>query len=394
MSQSIKTKTAEQTLNDYLDTVYLQSHSASSVKTYRTAIVGTKSGFRLFLQEKYNCDEVQLAYRVENEELDIYKVLSEYVIFLDKKGIKAKTIRLWLTIVKGYFTFMGTEVFSEKCRQRVKLPKVQRLKKEALTKELLIKLLRNLPAKLQAAALLALSSGLRVGEVTGLTLADIEFNSEPVKINVRAETSKSGEDRETYISKEASDALQDYLARFFGWKEDSTNKKIQSLRIFGRTNLIGEGPKENKTYRLPTPEEQLSDSINLQKALIRAINKVPDLNKIGRNGRRVIHFHAFREYFYTEVSNASGSNYAHALMGHHEYLDTYYTLSKKEQIRLYKNAEPALTIADYTKIEKNLETMQTKQIDILEKYETFERYLRQKDPAFLEFLKRKEEFRI
>ena len=141
MSQSIKSKTAEQTLNDYLDTVYLQSHSASSVKTYRTAIVGTKSGFRLFLQEKYNCDEVQLAYRVENEELDIYKVLSEYVIYLDKKGIKAMTIRLWLTIVKGYFTFMGTEVFSEKCRQRVKLPKVKRLRKEALTKELLIKLL-------------------------------------------------------------------------------------------------------------------------------------------------------------------------------------------------------------------------------------------------------------
>jgi len=32
--------------------------------------------------------------------------------------------------------------------------------------------------------------------------------------------------------------------------------------------------------------------------------------------------------------------------------------------------------------------MQNKQTDILEKYETFERYLRQKDPAFLEFLKR------
>ena len=384
MSQSIKSKTADQTLNDYLDTVYLQSHSVSSVKTYRTAIVGTKSGFRLFLQEKYNCDEVQLAYRVENEELDIYKVLSEYVIFLDKRGIKAKTIRLWLTIVKGYFTFMGIEVFSEKCRQRVKLPKVQRLKKEALTKELLIKLLHNLPAKLQAAALLALSSGLRVGEITGLTLADIEFNLEPVKINVRAETSKSNEDRETYISKEASDALQDYLQRFFGWREDSPNKKIQSLRIFGRTNKI----KDGDSFRLPTPKEQLSNSINLQKALIRVINKVPELNKLGRNGRRVIHFHAFREYFYTEVSNASGSNYAHALMGHHEYLDTYYTLSKKEQVRLYKNAEPALTISDYTKIEKNLETMQNKQTDILEKYETFERYLRQKDPAFLEFLKR------
>ncbi len=151
-----------------MDTIYLQSNSASSKKTYRTAIVGIKNGFRIFLQEKYNCDEVQLAYRVENEELDIYKVLSEHVIFLDKKDIKAKTIRLWLTIVKGYFSFMGTKVFAEKCRQRVKL-----LKKVALTKEILIKL-RNLSPKLQAAVLVGLSAGLKIGEITGLTLPDIE----------------------------------------------------------------------------------------------------------------------------------------------------------------------------------------------------------------------------
>ena len=388
MSLRIKEKSAEQMLNDYLDTIYLQSHSASSKKTYRTAIVGTKNGFRIFLKEKYNCDEVQLAFRIQNNELDIYNILSEYVIFLDKKSIKPKTIRLWLTIVKGYYTYMGIDVFDEKCKQRVKLPKIKRLKKEALTKEILIKLLHNLDPKLQSAVLLALSSGLRVGEITGLTLPDIEFNAEPVKINVRAETSKSGEDRETYISKEASEALRDYLQRFFGWREDSPNKKLQSLRIFGRTNRI----RTENDSRLPTPEEQLSESIILQKALIRAIRKVPELNKLGRNGRRVIHFHAFREFFYTAVSNVSGSDYAHALLGHHEYLDTYYTLSKKEQVRLYKNAEPHVTISDFAKIEKSLENMQNKQTDILEKYEAFERYLRQKDPAFLEFLKRKESF--
>ncbi len=196
----------------------MQSHSASSKKTYRTAIVGTKNGFRVFLKEKYNCDEVQLAFRIQNKEFDVYEILSEYVIFLDKKSIKPKTIRLWLTIVKGYYTYMGIDVFAEKCKQRVKLPKIKRLKKEALTKEILIKLLHNLDPKLQSSVLLALSSGLRVGEITGLTLSDIEFNAEPVKINVRAETSKSGEDRETYISKEASEALRDYLQRFFGWR--------------------------------------------------------------------------------------------------------------------------------------------------------------------------------
>ena len=387
MSQRVKGKTSEQTLTDYLDSIYLQSHSVGSVKSYRTAIMGSKNGFRIFLKEKYNCDEVQLAFRIENKELDIYHILSEYVIFLDKKSIKPKTIRLWLSVVKGYFSYMGIDVFAEKCKQIVKLPKVKRFKKEALTKEILIKLLHNLDTKLQTAVLVGVSSGMRVGEISGLKLSDIEFNLEPVKINVRAETSKSGEDRETYISKEASDALKDYLQRFFGWREDSTNPKLQLLRIFGRTNRIRE-----RDNRLPTPEEQLSEAILLQKALIRKIKKVPDLNKLARNGRRVIHFHAFREFFYTAVSNVSGSNFAHALMGHHEYLDTYYTLTEKEQINLYKKSEPYLTVSDYTKIEKSLETIQNKQTDIVEKYDAFERYLRQKDPAFLEFLKRKDEF--
>lgn len=387
MSQRVKGKTSEQTLTDYLDSIYLQSHSVGSVKSYRTAIIGSKNGFRIFLKEKYNCDEVQLAFRIENKELDIYHILSEYVIFLDKKSIKPKTIRLWLSVVKGYFSYMGIDVFAEKCKQIVKLPKVKRFKKEALTKEILIKLLHNLDTKLQTAVLVGVSSGMRVGEISGLKLSDIEFNLEPVKINVRAETSKSGEDRETYISKEASDALKDYLQRFFGWREDSTNPKLQLLRIFGRTNRIRE-----RDNRLPTPEEQLSEAILLQKALIRKIKKVPDLNKLARNGRRVIHFHAFREFFYTAVSNVSGSNFAHALMGHHEYLDTYYTLTEKEQISLYKKSEPYLTVSDYTKIEKSLETIQNKQTDIVEKYDAFERYLRQKDPAFLEFLKRKDEF--
>ena len=382
---SIKTiaKTPEQALQDYLDSIYIQSHSQASVASYRTAIKGEKNGFRKFLKENYNCNEIQLTQRIEKEELDVYKVLNDYVIFLDKKGAKPKTIRLWFTVVKGYFTHLQVEVFSEKCKQRVKLPKVRRVKKEALTKEILIKLLRNLDAKLETAVLVATSSGMRIGEIACLTLNDIEFNQDPVKINIRAETSKSREDRETFLTNEASEALKDYLRRYFGWKEDSTNSHLQDLRIFGRTSKIKMG---NVKGRLPKLEEQLTNAILLQLTLHRRIAKVPELNRLARNGRKVIHFHAFREYFYTTVSNVSGSNFAHALMGHHEYLDTYYALSEKQKINLYQKAIPYLTISDYSKIERDLEKIQNDQSDILEKYAQFERYLRQKDPAFTKFL--------
>ncbi|HEV2193428.1 MAG TPA: tyrosine-type recombinase/integrase [Nitrosopumilaceae archaeon] len=388
MSLKIKDTTPDHALRDYLDRIYIQSHSQASVNSYRTAIIGIKNGFRIFLKEKYNCDEIQLTTRIQNQELDVYNVLNEYVIFLDKKGIKPKSIRLWFTVVKGYFTHLQVEVFSEKCKQRVKLPKVRRVKKEALTKEILVKLFRNLDAKLETAILVAISSGMRVGEIAGLTLADVEFNQEPVKINVRAETSKSREDRETFLTNEASEALKDYLKRYFGWKEDNTNSQLDGLRIFGRTSKIRTSSLKGL---LPKLEEQLSDAILLQKTLERRIAKVPELNRLARNGRKVIHFHAFREYFYTVVSNVSGSNFAHALMGHHEYLDTYYTLSNKQQIQLYQKAIPYLTITDYSKIERDLEKIQNNQSDMLEKYAEVERYLRAKDPSFLEFLKRNEE---
>jgi len=142
----------------------------------------------------------------------------------------------------------------------------------------------------------------------------------------------------------------------------------------------------NVKGRLPKSTEQLTEAILLQKTLSRRIAKVPELNRLARNGRKVIHFHAFREYFYTVVSNVSGSNFAHALMGHHEYLDTYYTLSEKQQIRLYQKAISYLTISDYSKIEQDLEKIQNNQSDLIEKYAQFERYLRQKDPSFSKFI--------
>lgn len=388
MSLKVKEKTPDQALEDYLDSIYIQSHSQASVNSYRTAIVGRKNGFRIFLKEKYNCDEIQLTARIQNQELDVYNILNEYVVFLDKNASKPKTIKQWFTVVKGYLRHLQVEVFSEKCKQRVKLPKVMRVKKEALTKEILVKLLRNLESKLLTAVLVAISSGMRVGEISALTLADIEFNRDPVKINIRAETSKSREDRETYLTNEASEALKDYLKRYFGWREDSTNEQLHGLRIFGRTSKI---KRDDVKGRLPKLEEQLSGAMILQKTLARRIINIPELNHLARNGRRVIHFHAFREYFYTIVSNVSGSNFAHALMGHHDYLDTYYTLSEKQQVKLYQKVMPYLTISDYTKIEQDLEKIQNNQTDILEKYAEFERYLRAKDPSFLEYMKRNEE---
>ena len=379
MSLISKEITPEKALNDYLDSIYLLSHSESSKKAYRSFIKNDQSGFRKFLKDSFNCDEIQLAFRIENKELDVYQVLNKYVVYLDKNEIKPRGIKSALSCVKGYLTSMGIEVYSEKCKQLIKLPKIRKVKKEPLTKEILIKLLHVLPVKLRTAVLIAVSSGMRIGEIAEMTIEDIEFNSDPVSINIRAETTKTREERDTFISKEASEALRDYLTRFFGWREDKQNKNLLGRKIFGRTS------KTTNKMEFSLSEQKRNAGL-LQTTLYRSIENIPELFKFNKEGRKIIHFHAFRDFFYTQVSTISGSNFAHALMGHGEYLDTYYVLASKQKISLYKKAEPYITISDYSKIEKDLEKIQEQNSDILDQYQKLERYLRQKDPSFPKFL--------
>jgi len=168
------------------------------------------------------------------------------------------------------------------------------------------------------------------------------------------------------------------LNRYFHWNENKSD--IDDIVIFGRTSI-------GKYIRITDRNEQKASVDLLQNILHMQLKKIPELDKIGKNGRRTIHFHALREYFYTTVSNISGSNFAHALMGHHEYLDTYYTLPEKEKVKLYQKTEPYLTISDFSKIEEELEKTQEKQKGIEETHTKLMQFLKQKDPSFEEFSK-------
>ena len=379
MLQSISYKSAGQALQEFLDSVYTTSHSTASVTGYKYAITSRSGGFRKFLTERYDCDEIQLYSKIKNDELDVYQVLKNYVVFLDKANLRPNSIKHFFYGVKGYLIHLGIEVYSEKCKQLVKLPKVHRIRKEPLTKEILVRVLNVLPLKLRCVFLVAIASGMRIGEIAALKLSDIDFSDNPTKIRIRAETTKTREERETFLTSEASVALKDYLKRYFGWKEDGSSDHPKDIQIFSRTSL---GKYIQKNDR----NEQRASVDLLEQLLHTHLKKIPELSKHGQNGRRIIHFHALREYFFTTVSNVSGSSFAHALMGHHDYLDTYYTLSQTQKKKFYLKAEPYLTISNYSKVEEELERIQDRQQLLEEKYTKLIQHLKQKDPSYEEFI--------
>jgi len=346
----------EDLISDYLDTIYIISHSQGSVDSYRYSI----NRFNKFVQDKYEKSLEQIISEIKDNSIDKYQIFQDFVIYLDKAGKKPSSIKIWVMGAKGFLKYCGIKLYNEDFKMAVKLPKRVLQREEPLTKEIILRLLNNVSAKLRTIILVATASGMRIGEILQLKLSDIDFDSKPTRIKIRAETTKTREARETFLTAEATNSLKDYLTRYFDWKENVPNN-LQDLIIFGRTSKSRKSLNKRKTTL------QKSNSSVLTNSMKRHLENIPELSKLNENGRLMVHFHAFRKYFRTVVGNAVGRDYAEALMGHHFYLDTYYQLPEEKKREMYLQAEPFLTISDYVQIEKDLRNVKQKQKLIEEK---------------------------
>jgi len=376
-------KVLDKSLDDYLGSIFILSHSHSTVSTYRLALTNkNKTGFREFLSLKYSIDEFELVEKVQKNSFDVYKILNEFVVFLDSHGYKPKSIMTRMAAIKGYLRNLGLRFNSEDYKQMVRIPKNIRQREEPVTKELIAKLQRNLPPKLQTVILVLSSSGIRLGELVQLELDDVDFTTQPTTLRLRAETTKTRTERETFLTTEATNSLKEYLKRSFEWDENKENFHLKNIKIFGRTSkIINLKRKSNPVQPLHLHAESL-----LHGSLRYFLEKNPELDSRNKNGRKIVHFHAFRKYFRTTVGNVCGRDFAEELMGHGFYMDTYYQLSIEKRQEMYLQAEPHLTISDFKAVEKNMKVLSTKYQNLESKVDDLMSYLRTNSIEVPEFL--------
>lgn len=339
--------------------MYVISHSQYTIKSYKTRL----NLLREFLKEKYGIDEYDLLDHYNQQKIDILNVFKDFVIFMDKTGRSARTIRNALSVSKGYLRHMGIKIDSEDLKQVVKVPKIVKIREIPLDKEIITRLLTNAKPKLRLAMLIAVSTGMRIGEVVNLKISDIDFMQNPVKVNLRAETTKTRESREAFLTGEAVSALKDYLKRYCGWFEDIKDPKVLDKHIFATVY------RHRGVF--------IADSIikTLQTELRDIVRSIPDLNAKDENGRQAIHLHSFRKYFRTTVGNVCGRDFAEAIIGHGFYLDTYYQISDEKKREMFLQAEPYLTLSDFEKVEKNIKQMNKKYSDLEIKFQNLIGYL-------------------
>jgi len=343
----------------FLDSIYVISHSHNTIKGYKTRL----NLLREFLRESYGMDEYDLLDNYKENKIDILKIFKEFVVYMDKTNRSPRTIRNALSVGKGYLRHMGIKIDSEDLKQVVKVPKIVKIRELPLDKEIITRLLRNAKPKLHLAILVAASTGMRIGEIAQLKISDVDFNQNPVKVYLRASTTKTRESRETFLTSEATNALKDYLKRYHKWFDGIRDPMVLDKYVFATV------------YR--HRGSFIADSIikTLQTELREIVRSIPDLNVKDEHGRQSIHLHSFRKYFRTTVGNAVGRDFAEAIIGHGFYMDTYYQLSDEKKREMFLQAEPYLTMSDFVAVEKNYKNIAEKYAQLEIKLQNIMKYL-------------------
>ena len=323
--------------------------SATSTWTsYRTVL----KKFVEFLRTRYNYSLEQLLEQIFDESLDPLDVLDEYYTFLSsyttrskRNGYSSEAINGYIRIAKDFLNNQGCKIYNEDMKLKFRLPKRVNAYQKGLTRDVINRVIRFANPKLATVILMACSSGMRIGEIIQLRMTDVDFTKSPVTIMIRAETTKTRETRLTHISSEATNSLKDYLAKY------GPQKEYLFLREHELKNPDVTDEEKYSRYVMATKH-------NLESQLERCIRKIPELNEKNEYHKNWIHFHAFRAWFKTQVTDSHQSDFAEALMGHKSLKLVYYRQNDKARAQTYLDVEHALTISETEKLDENYTQMQ------------------------------------
>lgn len=298
----------------WLDRVYRRSHSSNSRHAAEMAL---RAFDRVFGEPA----EVVVD-KVKRGELDAFSVFDRFVSELDGSGLSPHSISGYVNRVRQYFAYNDVVLDKSAFRVKVGLPRVEGPDDRAPTVEELRRILSWGKLRTKALILVLSSSGMRLGEAIKLKVEDVDFGSRPVRITLSPKVaSKTGKGRIAYISDEAAEYLKQYL---------------------------GERINDPESWVFPSEADEtrhMSED-RAWRTIIECVEKA-GLGKSREktvHGRRKIHPHSFRKFFFSKVVGVIGETAAHAMMGHGSYLKTYYKRTEEERAADYLKCMPHLAI--------------------------------------------------
>src|SRR6476619_3394734 len=183
-------------VRNYYENTNVMSKSSADEYIYRLKI------FNAFLHKEYDDIDIEnLLEKIKNGTIDAYITLSKFSANQKNCNISSNTIKQRVVTVKNFFEYNDIEVSPRKFKLKVRLPKIVRKNKEALSKEDIADILNHCSdIKLKTYVILLAATGMRATEALHIRVKDINYEKYPVELYVKGENTKTKTDRTIFLT--------------------------------------------------------------------------------------------------------------------------------------------------------------------------------------------------
>jgi integrase len=360
-------------------------HLEKYIKTVKAMNKATAKAynFRLGYFDSFVCNEYRITLdnmveQIKKERQDPYDVLNDYICYIQENThVSPLTLKQWIVTVKNFLEYNDVDISPRKFKLKVKLPKVIRKNKEALSKEDVVSILNSCSnIRLKTYVMLLASTGARAVEALSIRVKDIDFESDTTKLFIRGVFTKTKIDRFVFLTEEMTKQLRTWLDYKYRTRrvchiDKDTDKTVTEYRtpknnpddlVFAVNMRTGYPTLPSLYAELVTTFDKTLDRIGMD---AREEDYVVD-NKIKskhHHTHRKITLHSFRRFVKTTISDLGHSEFSEWFIGHIG--STYWRKKDSEKAEIFRKVEPSLTFLDFPSLERKGADFQTK-IDTLE----------------------------
>ena len=201
------------------------------------------NSFKAFVQNKYGISIDRFIEQIQQGSKDVYNILSQYGGYLKtSNNISNLTLKQRIVTVKNFLEYYDVDISPRKFKLKIKLPKVIRRNKEALSKEDIVNILNTCSdIRLKTYIMLLAATGMRAVEALSVRIKDLDLQSNPPRLFVRGEYTKTRSDRTIFLTSEVAHQLSSW----FDYKYRS--RRICYSSNTGKTVTEYRTPKKNET---------------------------------------------------------------------------------------------------------------------------------------------------
>jgi integrase len=290
---------------------------------------------------------------INSSVIDVYKFLDGFVSFFQTKKLSKASINRYVTSVKSYLQYHNVDIIPYKFQRRVMLPKIPQEDAQAIDQnDIRIILNQCHNRRLKTYLLVLASSGIRPIEACAIRVGDINFNSHPVQLHIRAEYTKTKKSRDIFVSDEAEYWLKEWIEYKIGIALNNTKKidrQISESLVFQVYGF--------DTYKA-NPQSIYQKLVQQFHIVLTAVDF--DQRKDSMPQRRKISLHSFRRFVKTTISDSpAGSDYSEWILGHKK--SSYYVKKQQARAEIYLNkCMKYLTFLEYSTLEAVGRTMEAR----------------------------------